>query len=45
VSLDGIRLEEMFGGLDRNILQSVLPNDRKAEDLALYGRYWPPVSQ
>jgi hypothetical protein len=45
VSLDGIRQEEMFGGLDRAILQSVLPNDRKAEDHALYRTYWAPTPE
>lgn len=40
VTLDGVRVQEMFGGLDLTVLQSTLGKDDKLEDHDLYRRYW-----
>jgi hypothetical protein len=40
ISLDGVRTQEMFGGLDAGILQSVIGPKRKVEDHPLYARFW-----
>ncbi|MFC3550451.1 alkaline phosphatase family protein [Lysobacter cavernae] len=40
VTLDGVRVQEMFGGLDVAVLQSALGKDRRVEDHDLYRRYW-----
>jgi hypothetical protein len=37
ITLDGARTEEMFGGLDLDILRSV---DKKAEESDAYKKYW-----
>jgi hypothetical protein len=39
VSLDGVRVQEMFGGLDRDLLQALLPK-QKVEEHPLYQTYW-----
>jgi len=36
ITLDGARVEEIFGGLDAGVLQSTLPAERRAEDHPLY---------
>ncbi len=40
ITLDGARVEEMFGGLDRAVLQSTLRDKQQAEDQAIYRRFW-----
>ncbi|BCS35852.1 hypothetical protein TBR22_A50860 [Luteitalea sp. TBR-22] len=40
ISLDGVRTQEMFGGLDKDILQAVLGPKKKAEEHPLYKAYW-----
>jgi hypothetical protein len=40
ITLDGARVEEMFGGLDLSVLQSTLRSNQKAEDQAVYRRFW-----
>jgi hypothetical protein len=40
VTLDGVRTEEMFGGLDVEVLRSTLKPDEKLEDRPLYKKFW-----
>lgn len=40
ISLDGVRTQEMFGGLDATILQHVLGPKVKATDHPVYKAYW-----
>jgi hypothetical protein len=40
VTLDGVRTEEMFGGLDAEIFRSTLTKDDKLEEHELYKRFW-----
>ena len=40
VTLDGARVEEVFGGLDVSIVQSQLKEGQRLEDQAIYKRYW-----
>jgi hypothetical protein len=40
VTLDGARVEEMFGGLDVDVLRSTLDGKRRVEDTALYKTLW-----
>lgn len=44
ISLDGVRVQEMFGGLDRDLLQALLPK-QKVEDHPLYKTYWQPTAE
>ena len=39
ITLDGVRTEEIFGGLDRAVLASTNP-DGPIEDLPVYKQYW-----
>ncbi|MCA1652490.1 MAG: hypothetical protein LC753_20230 [Acidobacteria bacterium] len=39
ITLDGARVEEMFGGLDRAVFQSTLRDKQQAEDQAIYRRF------
>jgi hypothetical protein len=39
VSLDGVRTQEMFGGLDRDLLQALI-GEQKVEAHPLYRDYW-----
>ncbi|MDA1275031.1 MAG: phosphoglyceromutase [Verrucomicrobia bacterium] len=39
ITLDGVRVEEMFGGIDMTILKSVT-KDKPVEKSALYQKYW-----
>lgn len=39
ITLDGARIEEMFGGLDADILRSQLPDGRAIEDQPVYTRF------
>jgi hypothetical protein len=40
ITLDGARLEEMFGGMQLDILQSTLRQGQRAEDSPSYRRFW-----
>jgi hypothetical protein len=40
VTLDGVRTEEIFGGLDLDILKSTLGEKQKVEETAAYQRFW-----
>src|SRR5262245_49654346 len=40
ITLDGARTEEIFGGLDREILQSTLRSNQKLEEQPVYRRFW-----
>ena len=39
ITLDGARYEEIFGGLDLDILKSTLKKDQRPEDSPTYQRY------
>jgi hypothetical protein len=45
VTLDGVRTEEMFGGLDLEILKSTLGEKQKAEETTAYQRFWAPTRE
>ena len=40
ITLDGARIEEMFGGMQVGILQSTLREGQKVEDSPIYRRFW-----
>jgi len=40
VTLDGARTEEIFGGLDLDVLKSTLKPEQKVEASPLYQRFW-----
>ena len=40
VTLDGARIEEMFGGLDLEILRSTLDAEARVEEQPIYKRFW-----
>jgi hypothetical protein len=40
VTLDGARWQEMFGGLDLDVLRSTLEPGQRAEDQPVYQRFW-----
>ena len=40
ITLDGARTEEMFGGLDVDVLKSTLRENQKLEDQQAYQRFW-----
>jgi hypothetical protein len=40
ITLDGARVEEMFGGLDVDVLRSTLDDKHRVEDSALYKELW-----
>lgn len=40
VTLDGVRTEEMFGGLDLEALTSTLGKDQAAADAPVYRKFW-----
>jgi hypothetical protein len=42
ITIDGVRTEEMFGGLDLEVLNSTLRRGQKTEDSATYKRFWDP---
>jgi len=44
VSFDGIRVQEMFGGLDRDLFQAILEK-RPVEEHPLYRTYWAPTPE
>lgn len=43
VTLDGARHEEIFGGLDVDVLRSTLREKQRLEDSPLYKRFWAPT--
>jgi hypothetical protein len=45
ITLDGARTQEIFGGLDRDILQSTLREGETAESAAVYQRFWAPTPE
>ena len=45
ITLDGARIEEMFGGMQVGILQSTLREGQKVEDSPLYRRFWAESPQ
>ncbi len=45
ISLDGVRTQEMFGGLDLALLQHVLGPKKPAEAHPLYKAYWRPTRE
>lgn len=42
VTLDGVRTEEVFGGLDLDVLTSTLRDGQKAEETLAHKRFWAP---
>lgn len=44
ITLDGVRVEEMFGGIDERILRSV-SREKRIEDSPLYKKYWAPTAK
>jgi len=42
ITLDGARTEEVFGGLDLDILRSTLKDGQPVEDTTAYARFWAP---
>ena len=40
VTLDGARTQEIFGGLDLDLLRSTMKDEEKAEKTRAYERYW-----
>jgi len=44
VTLDGVRTQEIFGGLDLDILRSTLRSDARVEETRAYQRYWAPTA-
>ena len=44
ITLDGARIDEVFGGMQLSILQSTLAEGQKAEDSATYRRFWSDIS-
>ena len=45
VTLDGARIEEMFGGLDASIVASQLKNGERLEDQPIYKRFGAPTPE
>ncbi|MDQ3673909.1 MAG: hypothetical protein M3365_06000, partial [Gemmatimonadota bacterium] len=39
ITLDGARIEEMFGGMDEGILRSTLPEKARVEDHLTFTRF------
>ncbi len=44
VSIDGVRPQEMFRGLDRDLLQAII-GDQKVEDHAAFKAWWRPTPE
>src|SRR4029453_2163096 len=40
ITLDGARTEEIFGGLDDDVLKSTLKPEQKVEESPVYQRFW-----
>jgi hypothetical protein len=45
ITLDGARHEEIFGGLNVDILESTLKKDQRVEDSPVYDRFWAPTAE
>jgi len=45
ITIDGARVQEMFGGLDLDILRSTLKKGQTAEDQPVYRRFWADSPQ
>lgn len=45
VTLDGARTQEIFGGLDLELLQSLIRKGSRAEDHPAYRKYWAPTPE
>ena len=45
VTLDGARTEEVFGGIDVEVLRSLLDKEQRLEDHPLYQRFWAPTPE
>jgi hypothetical protein len=45
VTLDGVRTQEIFSGLDVDVLRSTLDGDGKVEQTRAYQRYWAPTPE
>ena len=45
ITLDGARIEEMFGGMQIGILQSTLREGQRVEDSPMYRRFWAESPQ
>jgi hypothetical protein len=45
VTIDGARTEEVFGGLDVDVLKSTLTAGERVEDSPLYRRLWAPTRE
>jgi hypothetical protein len=43
VTLDGARHQEIFGGLDVDVLRSTLRDNQRLEDSPVYQRFWAPT--
>jgi hypothetical protein len=44
VTLDGVRIQEMFGGLDESVARALVKKGR-VEDMPLWQRYWAPTRE
>jgi hypothetical protein len=45
VTIDGVRIEEMFGGMDPAVLASTLPAGARVEETDSYRKYWAPTRE
>ena len=45
ITLDGARIEEIFGGLDAAIVASQLKAGERLEDQPIYQRFWAPTPE
>ena len=45
VTLDGARIEELFGGLDAEIVRSQLTRGQRLEEQPIYKRFWAPTPE
>ncbi len=45
VTLDGARIEEVFGGIDLEIVKAGLKPDQRVEDQPIYKRFWAETAE
>jgi hypothetical protein len=45
ITLDGARTQEIFAGLDLDVLRSTLPQEAMVEQTRAYKRYWAPTPE
>jgi hypothetical protein len=45
ITLDGARVEEVFGGLDRTVLESTLRENQKVEEQPVWQRHWADTAE